>query len=126
LLVRYDLEGKYAKPHIKKKFENLWGSVIGWNEFPQSGTCNQTINGRLDTGYVPTDPLMWANLEVHETGHGVGAQHTRGGIMNPSIIRIDPLSWIGTPSESNMKRWFGGERVFPPGRPLTWEDFVLI
>ena len=100
---------------IAKLFQSLAGSVIGWNEFPDPGTCNQTINGRLDTGYAPSDYRYWANLECHETGHGVGLQHTRGHIMNPSILLVWPLSWKGGPSEASMRRYFGGEPLLPPG-----------
>lgn len=103
---------------ILKAFESLGGSVIGWNEFPQGDTCNQTIDGRLDTGYAPSDYRLWANLECHETGHGVGAQHTRGSIMNPSILLVWPLTWRGSPSESSFVRWFGGVPLTPPVPPL--------
>lgn len=102
---------------IAKLFQNLAGSVIGWNEFPRGDTCNQTINGRLDTGYAPSDYRYWANLEAHETGHGVGLQHTRGHIMNPSILLIWPLTWRGGPSESTMRRYFGGEPIGPTTPP---------
>lgn len=102
---------------ILKRFESLSGSVIGWNEFPTPNTCNQTINGRLDTGYTPGNWLYWANLECHETGHGVGLQHTRGSIMNPSILLVDPLTWIGSPSYPTLKRYFGGEPIQPPAPP---------
>ncbi len=93
---------------IAKRFESLAGSVIGWNEFPSPGTCDQTIDGRLDTGYAPSDYRYWANLECHETGHGVGLSHTSGSIMNPSILLVWPLTWKGSPSESSMRRYFGG------------------
>jgi hypothetical protein len=102
---------------IAKRFEGLAGSVIGWNEFPTPNTCNQTINGRLDTGYDPSDWRYQANLEAHETGHGVGLQHTRGHIMNPSILLIWPLSWKGGPSHSTIARYFGGEPIGMPEPP---------
>ena len=102
---------------ISKRFESLGGSVIGWNEFPNGGTCNQTIQGRLDTGYAPGNWLLWANLECHETGHGVGLQHGRGSIMNPSILLVDPMTWVGTYSFANLKRWFGGVPLGPVDPP---------
>ena len=102
---------------IAKRFQGLAGGVIGWNEFPSPNTCNQTIDGRLDTGYAPSDYRYWANLECHETGHGVGLQHTRGHIMNPSILLVWPLTWKGGPSESTMRRYFGGEPITPPPGP---------
>lgn len=115
--VRYILAAS-GDCEIAKRFENLAGSVIGWNEFPQPNTCRQTINGRLDTGYIPNDYRYWANLECHETGHGVGLQHTRGSIMNPSILLVWPLTWKGSPSEASMRRYFGGEPLNPPTPPV--------
>lgn len=106
LAVRYVLDG--SKAEIVKRFEPLAGSVIGWNEFPQRGVCNQTVNGRLDTNFQP-DMGLWANLECHETGHGVALEHTRGGIMNPSILLVWPLTWKNDPSFATLKRYFGGE-----------------
>ncbi len=116
LAVRYVLDSS-SRCQIAKRFQSLPGSVIGWNEFPPSGTCNATIEGRLDTGYAPGNWLLWANLECHETGHGVGLQHTRGSIMNPSILLVEPLTWVGTPSYSTLKRNFGGEPIAPAPGP---------
>ena len=114
IAVRYILAAS-GDCEIAKRFESLAGSVIGWNEFPSSDTCQQEISGRLDTGYAPSNWLLWANLECHETGHGVGLQHTRGSIMNPSILLVEPMTWVGTPSYSTLKRYFGGEPIAAPG-----------
>jgi len=109
LSVRYILDGS-TDVEIVKRFQRLAGGTIGWNHVLQRSTCAQTLEGRLDSGYQP-DAQLFAILECHETGHGVGAGHTRGGIMNPSILRVSPLSWRGDPSESKMVRWFGGEPI---------------
>jgi hypothetical protein len=114
LAVKYITEGDCE---IAKLWQSLGGSIIGWNEFPSPDTCNQTINGRMDIGYAPSDYRLWANLEVHETGHGVGLQHTRGHIMNPSILLVWPLTWKGGPSESTISRYFGGEPLTPVTPP---------
>lgn len=106
---------------MQKRFESLSGSVIGWNEFPQPNTCNQTINGRFDTGYDPSDWRLTANLWEHEEGHGLGLQHTRGHIMNPSILLVWPLSWKGGPSEASMRRYFGGVPIIV-GSPVPQEN----
>lgn len=119
--VRYILAAS-GDCEIAKRFENIPGSVIGYNYFPQPDTCNQTITGRLDTGYTPSDYRYFANLECHETGHGVGLQHTRGHIMNPSILLVWPLSWKGGPSESTMRSFFGGVPISTPTTPTTPTD----
>lgn len=112
--VRYII-GSSGTAEITKRFERLSGSVIGWNYFPDGGTCNG-ITGRFSSSYAPS-AITWANLECHETGHGVGLQHTRGHIMNPSIVTVDPLTWRGSPSEATMKRYFGGVPLTPPTTP---------
>jgi hypothetical protein len=117
LSVRYILDGS-TDVEIVKRFQRLGGSTIGWNHILQRSTCNQTLEGRLDSGYQP-DAQLFAVLECHETGHGVGAGHTRGGIMNPSILRVSPLTWRGDPSESKMARWFGGEPIDDEPTPPT-------
>ena len=117
LAVRYVLDG--SKAEIVKRFEALQGSVIGWNEFPQRGTCSQEVQGRLDTDFQP-DMNLWANLECHETGHGVALEHTNGGIMNPSILLVWPLTWKNDPSFNVLKRYFGGEPI--KGINWSWGD----
>lgn len=107
--VRYILDAGHDG-EIIKRWESLQGSVIGWNEFPRGG-CTK-IQGRLDSTFAP-DMQTFANLEVHETGHGVGLEHTRGSIMNPSLNLVWPLSWKGTPSHSALVRYFGGQPVPP-------------
>jgi hypothetical protein len=112
LSVRYLWEAE-ATAEITKEFANLRGGVIGINYFPQPNNCSR-ITGQLSTSYAPNDGgKLWANLECHETGHGVGLQHTRGHIMNPSILLVWPLTWRGSPSESTVKRYFGGEPITP-------------
>jgi hypothetical protein len=104
LSVRY-VEGG-AAAELVKHFENIPGNVIGVTYFPQPNRCSR-ITGKLDSTFVPDMPT-WANLETHETGHGVGLQHTRGGIMNPSLIRVWPLTWRGSPSLPALQHLYGG------------------
>lgn len=125
LKIRYILDG--TEPvEISKKFEFLAGTTIGWNQFPQPGTCRQTIQGRLDSSWAPSDWRLWAVLEQHETGHGVGLRHTNGGVMNPSILLV-PVSWKNDPSTVMLTRYFGGkptepDQPDPPTPPPTDPD----
>lgn len=101
----------YASPQHNVVFGPIPGSVIGYNYFPTPNTCRQTVQGKIDSTFGAS-AITLANLFVHEyKGHGDGLQHTRGGIMNPSIITINPLSWKGDPSESIKRRYFGGAPV---------------
>jgi hypothetical protein len=114
----------YSKPNHNIVFGPIPGSVIGFNYFPTPNTCNQTVQGKIDSTFGAS-AITLANLFTHEyKGHGDGLEHTRGGIMNPSIITINPLSWIGDPHEKTKKRYFGGVPVPtdnppPPPPPPT-------
>lgn len=62
--------------------------------------------------YNPSNTVReWSTLWMHETGHNVGLSHSRGGIMNPSIVQGLRASWIGDTSEALMKRMYGGVQV---------------
>ena len=120
LRVIYVLDGLGKEAEIAKAFESIRGGVIGWNQFPRPDFCGQTISGRLDNDYRAS-AHMKSILEIHETGHGVLLEHTRGGIMNPSILDVAP-TWRGDPHEDTLRRYFGGvpisdEPVDPPPPP---------
>lgn len=107
ILVRYIFDANSAA-EIIKLFANLLGSVIGWNEFVSPNSCRQ-IEGRLDIGFSPSNWKQFAGLEGHETGHGVGLYHTRGGRMNSSMLQDDnPATWRGDTSEAALKKLYGG------------------
>jgi hypothetical protein len=55
--------------------------------------------------------VEWTSLVLHEIGHNVGMGHSNGGVMNPSIINGQDNDWIGDPSESLLRRLYGGEPV---------------
>jgi hypothetical protein len=115
LAVRY-LWSAQGACEIAKSFAHLRGGVIGINYFPVGG-CTP-ITGQLSASYAPHDGgKLWANLECHETGHGVGLQHTRGHIMNPSIVLVWPLSWRGSPSLPALTRYFGGKPLVDRAPP---------
>jgi hypothetical protein len=129
--VRHVLDGDASKAEHDVRFQNIPGGTIGFAYFPQPDTCNQTVQCRIDNTYN-TDVVMLAGLFVHEyKGHSDGLQHTRGGIMNPSILRHERLSWIGDPHESTKRRYFGGEPIdvtptpVPPPEPPSDHNGVF-
>jgi hypothetical protein len=80
-------------------------------------TCNTRIWAKFDTVYKPNDLLnQWARLLAHELGHNCGLSHSRGGIMNPSILpgKFDRTAWLNDPSYEILKRWFGIKPTTPP------------
>lgn len=106
---------------------------IGLAIVPRSPQCRETIWAKFDTSYSPSDLLnQWARLLAHEFCHNMGLSHSRGGIMNPSIIRgpFTPTAWRGDPSESALTRFFGGKPIQlepgpnpdpdPPGPSEYW------
>lgn len=101
--------------HIRVWWEVLAGSTIGLAQF-NNQSCNGWVFCKLDPGY--TD-LMF-ELFTHELGHNNNLNHTRGGIMNPSIIPVNPKAWNrNDPSYSTLVRYYGGEPIAPAPKPLT-------
>lgn len=101
---------------------------IGLAIVPSNPHCADSIWAKFDNRYSPSALIdQWSRLLTHEFGHNMGLAHSRGGIMNPSIIggTFDPNEWRGDPSEPTLTRWFGGEPVDlgdppdPPDPPPT-------
>ena len=116
--VRHVLDGSFRNPQHNVQFENIPGSVIGYSYFPTPDTCNQTVQCRIDNSFNASLPVM-AELLTHEyKGHSDGLQHTRGGIMNPSIGNPSTRSsWIGDISQNIKFRYFGGVPIPNPTIP---------
>ena len=94
---------------------------IGLAIVPRGPRCGQQIWAKYDNRYGRSFALQQliyqlAYLMGHEKGHNMGLSHSRGGIMNPSLINgvFKPNQWRGDPSYPILKRWFGGEPVAPP------------
>lgn len=91
-----------------------WTRGSGWIGLAIVGNnqrCGTRIWAKFDNRYQPNDIVnQWARLLAHEFGHNMGMSHSRGGIMNPSLIsgKFDTNEWRGDPSENILKRWFGG------------------
>ena len=66
----------------------LGGNTIGLAQF-NNRTCGDTVFCKLDRGYWPNN-MQGAQLWAHELGHNNNADHTRVGVMTPTIG-----PWIG-------------------------------
>lgn len=97
--------------NINVKWRPLPGSTIGIAQF-NNRSCSNSVFCDLDTGYTG---LMF-ELLCHEMGHNCNLEHTRGGIMNPSVLDIEPHTWSKSdPSYSQLVRFFDGVPIPGPG-----------
>lgn len=96
--------------NIQVYWTSLPGSTIGLAEF-NNGSCRDQVFCRLDTNYAG----YMRSLLAHEMGHNCNLQHTRGGIMNPSVTPdISPFRWSeDDPSYKTLVRFFGGTPITP-------------
>lgn len=127
--VRHVLDGDPRAAQHDVRGENIPGGVIGYAYFPTPNTCNQNVVARIDNTFN-VNVISLANLYVHEyKGHSDGLEHTNGGIMNPSLLVVDPLSWRGDKHEGTKKRFFGGVPInppLPPGPPVPANHVRLL
>lgn len=80
------------------------GSKI-WQKFEQNYQGGSSDSARIN---------QWSSLTVHEGGHNVGMGHTRGSIMNPSIINGLPMgrvAWLNDPALPQLRTLYGGEPI---------------
>lgn len=90
-------------------------SSSGWIGLAVVGhgkSCSSQIWCRYLARYQPSNIVgSWTELVMHELGHNCGLNHTRGGIMNPSLIRGLPATWDGDPAKPVLVRYYGGEPI---------------
>lgn len=124
-LVRHTGSGQ---ANIRIYFKSFFGSTIGMAEF-NSESCSDSVFCSISSSFSPNEPTE-ADLLVHELGHNMNLQHTRGGTMNPSIInQTEFLDWLPSdPSYNTLVRYFGGEPVdvIPPIPSPTVPKVVLV
>ena len=88
---------------------------IGLAVVGQQESCNSNIWCKFLARYQPANVLNeWTTLIMHELGHNAGLHHSRGGVMNPSIVQGLAPTWRGDPSESILVRYYGGVPIEPP------------
>ena len=98
-------------------YRNIPGGVIGMNYFPSSNSCGKISNGSMDSTYNPSNWILHAILGTHESeGHGFGFDHTRGGIMNPSILLVKH-SWVGDAAWSQVIDYWPAVPLSPTPGP---------
>lgn len=99
--------------NIRISWRPLQGSVIGLAEF-NNQSCSDSVFCYLDPDFHPSHAMV-AELLCHELGHNMNLQHTRGGIMNPTIVQISSFDgWKPSdPSYPVLTRFFGGEPIDP-------------
>jgi hypothetical protein len=94
-----------------------WQRGSGWIGLaivPSRPQCSSRIWAKFDISYKPNDLFnQWCRLLAHEWCHNMGLSHTRGGIMNPSIVSgpFTATAWRGDPSEPALVKFFGGVPV---------------
>ena len=82
------------------------GGWIGLAEFP-NGRCSDEVFLYLKPSYSPSNRAYLLNLLQHELGHTNWLQHSRGGIMNPTI-NLSDSDWRNDVRWSKLKQQYGG------------------
>lgn len=111
------------RANIRISFRRFAGNVIGMAEF-NNETCSDSVFCQLHPDYKPNWKMM-VLLLLHEMGHNMNLDHTRGGIMNPSILEVDPywVKWDNGKavykdvSYPTLVRFFGGNPIPGPTPP---------
>lgn len=101
-----------ANPNIDFSFVTSSDGWIGLAIVGQNQSCSSRIWCRYLATYRPQNILReWITLIMHELGHNAGLQHSRGGVMNPSIVVGLNGTWLGDVSHSILVRFYGGQPV---------------
>jgi len=98
-----------------------WQRGSGWIGLaivPRGPKCGQQIWAKYDNRYGSSFSLeklinQLAQLMGHEFGHNMGLGHSRGGVMNPTLLNspFTPNIWLTDPSYKYLKPWFSGQPI---------------
>jgi hypothetical protein len=101
-------------PNTSISFVTRSNGWIGLAIVGQGESCSSQIWAKFLATYKPANVLNeWTTLIMHELGHNAGLDHSRGGVMNPSIVPGLPPTWRGDPSEPILVRAYGGVPIAP-------------
>ena len=108
----------------------VWATQgAGWIGLAQfnNRSCSGSVFHQLSYSYIPNDLVnQMCRLHTHEFGHNVNLQHTRGGVMNPTILSGPFNGWErGDPSYDTLVRFFGGEPL-DPDKPEEKDNYLMI
>lgn len=110
--LRYTWVESPSEANITVEFVRSAPGWIGLAIVGQREACTSKIWAKFLGTYKPANVLNeWTTLMLHEHGHNAGLSHSRGGIMNPSIVEGLAPTWRGDPSEPLLVRMYGGEPV---------------
>ena len=134
----WDWERRISGYQTEVRFGRWAGRWIGLAQVPSPGrSCSAAPlwaqhQNNFRSGSSPASVLTWwPILIMHELGHNCSSGHSRGGIMNPSILSVPPR-WVDDTSERLFRSLFGGSPVPgwpnfdgtdgpPPGEDVVWE-----
>ena len=101
-------------PNTEVSFVSRSNGWIGLAIVGQQESCSSQIWAKFLATYKPNNVLNeWTTLIMHELGHNAGLQHSRGGVMNPSIVQGLAPTWRGDPSEPVLVNYYGGVPITP-------------
>lgn len=108
-----------ARPPVNIEFTFV-GQSNGWIGLAQLGNNSMGCNSGIWCKYLnryrggsSNDQIIeqWTTLIKHELAHNCGSGHTRGGVLNASILNGLPTSWRNDVLWPWLSGRFGGEPV---------------
>lgn len=104
-----------AEPGERANIRVFWVRGRGWIGLAEfnNQSCGDSVFCQLSYTYNPNFAQVFV-LWMHELGHNMNLQHTRGGVMNPTILNVGGkvMRWTDSdPSYRTLVRYFGGDPI---------------